>query len=149
MLESICVLISEEIHIAEAQRDALLLAQQVGFGRTDAYYLATAVSELAANILHHASSGEIRLNALTREDAVGVEVIATDAGPGIANIKQAMREGFSTSGSLGCGLPGASRLMDTLEIRSEPGQGTQVYARKWVDFAHCSRSTDLPLVAPC
>jgi serine/threonine-protein kinase RsbT len=149
MLESICVLISEEIHIAEAQRDALLLAQQVGFGRADAYYLATAVSELATNIIYHADSGEIRLNALTREDAVGVEVIAADAGPGIANIEQAMREGFSTSGSLGCGLPGVSRLMDTLEICSDPGRGTRVYACKWVDFAHRSRSTDHPLVAPC
>ncbi len=149
MLESICVLISEEIHIAEAQRDALLLAEQVGFSRADAYYLATAVSELATNIIYHADSGEIRLNALTREDAVGVEIIAADVGPGIANIEQALREGFSTSGSLGCGLPGVSRLMDTLEIRSEPGQGTRVYARKWVEIADLSKIASDALVAPC
>lgn len=149
MLESIRVLISEEIHIAEARRHALWLAQQLGFGRTDAYYLATAVTELAANIIYHADSGEIRLNTLTGEDAIGIEVIAEDSGPGIANIAQAMREGFSTSGSLGCGLPGVSRLMDTLDICSDPGRGTRIYACKWVDFAHCSRSTDHPLVAPC
>ena len=135
MPESICVLISEEIHIAEAQREVLLLAQDVGFDRTDAYYLATAVTELAANLFRHAGGGEIRLRALVRCDTVGVEVIAQDAGPGIADIAQAMHEGFSTAGGLGCGLPGVSRLMDELEIHSEAGQGTRIRACKWIAAA--------------
>lgn len=136
MLEIFPVSITEEIHIAEARRDALILAQQLGFGRTDAYYLATAVTELAANIFYHAGGGEIRLRAITRRNEVGIEVIAHDTGPGIANVEQAMREGFSTTGSLGCGLPGVSRLMDDLEIRSEPGRGTRIRACKWVAAAH-------------
>lgn len=131
MPKSFHIAISEEVHIAEAQHDALLLAQQSGFGRTDAYYLATAVTELAANIVRYAGNGEIHLRTLTRHGVVGIEVIARDAGPGIADIAQAMREGFSTSGGLGCGLPGVSRLMDELEIHSEAGQGTQIRACKW------------------
>jgi serine/threonine-protein kinase RsbT len=135
MPESFNIAISEEAHIAEAQHDALLLAQQSGFSRTDAYYLATAVTELAANIFRHAGDGEIHLHALVRHGAAGIEVIARDTGPGIADIEQAMREGFSTAGGLGCGLPGVSRLMDELEIRSKVGQGTQIRACKWVTVA--------------
>lgn len=149
MIESFCITIHEEIHIAEAQRDALWLARQAGFSRTDAYYLATAVTELAANIIHHAGSGEIRLHPLTGQDAVGIAVIASDSGPGIANVEQALREGFSTSGSLGCGLPGVRRLMDTLEICSDPGGGTRVYACKWVEVAPLSGIARHAPVASC
>lgn len=131
MLESVRVSISEEIHSAEARRQALLLAQHLGFGRTDAYYLATAVTELATNLFRHAGGGEIQLRTLTRQNAVGIEVIAHDTGPGIANVEQALREGFSTSGGLGCGLPGVRRLMDELEICSEVGRGTRIRACKW------------------
>lgn len=123
--------ISTESHVAEARRDALLLAQQLGFRRTDAYYLATAVTELATNIVRHAGCGEIRLSPLTDYGTAGIEVIASDTGPGIADIDQALRDGYSTTGGLGGGLPGVSRLMDELEIHSEPGRGTCICARKW------------------
>ena len=151
MLESIHVSISEEIHIAEARREALLLSQQLGFARTDAYYFATAVTELATNIFRYASGGNIQLRALARQGEVGVEVVAHDIGPGIANIEQAMGEGFSTSGSLGCGLPGVSRLMDKLEICSKVGQGTQIRACKWVAVAHLAqpKMIDCAPAAPC
>lgn len=151
MPESFHIAISEEIHIAEAQHDALLLAQQWGFGRTDAYYLATAVTELAANIVRHAGSGEIHLRTLIRHGVVGIEVIARDGGPGIADIAQAMREGFSTAGGLGCGLPGVSRLMDELEIRSEAGQGTEVRACKWAAVSRTAGYNRMRsgLGAPC
>lgn len=151
MLDVFRVVISEEIHIAEARRNALILAQRLGFGRTDAYYLATAITELAANIFHHAGNGEIRLRVLAGRNQVGIEVIAHDTGPGIANIEQAMREGFSTTGGLGCGLPGVGRLMDELEIDSEPGRGTRIRACKWVAAAqppHDSMTSHTP-VASC
>jgi serine/threonine-protein kinase RsbT len=151
MRESIQVAICEEIHVAEARRQALLLAQDLGFSRTDAYYLATAVTELAVNILRHADRGEIGLRALARHGAVGVEVIAHDTGPGIADVDQAQREGFSTAGSLGCGLPGVSRLMDDLRIHSAVGQGTEIRACKWVAVAPMSGREFLAWhpVAPC
>ena len=136
MLEPIRISISEEIHSAEARREALLVAQYLDFSRTDAYYLATAVTELAVNLFRHAGGGEIQLRTLTRQNAVGIEVIAHDTGPGIADIAQAMHEGFSTAGGLGCGLPGVSRLMDELEIHSEAGQGTRIRACKWIAAAH-------------
>jgi serine/threonine-protein kinase RsbT len=62
---------------------------------------------------------------------VGIQVVASDAGPGIADIRQALRDGFSTSGSLGLGLPGVRRLMDEFEISSQPGKGTTVTVKKW------------------
>lgn len=135
MSEFIRVSISEEAHIAEARRNALLLARDLGFSRTDAYHLATAVTELAANIHHHAGGGEVRLRAVARRGAVGIEVVARDDGPGIADIGLALRDGFSTAGSLGCGLPGAQRLMDEMEIRSEVGRGTWIRACKWITAA--------------
>lgn len=139
MLKTSHILISEEIHIAEVQREALLLAYDLGFSRTDAYYLATAVTELATNIIRHAGGGDIGLRSLARSDAVGVEVVARDAGPGIANIECALRDGFSTNGGLGCGLPGVSRLMDDLTIHSEVGRGTWIRACKWVTNDHLSK----------
>ena len=132
MPDSFCIAISAEHHVAEARRDALLLAQQLGFRRTDAYYLGTAVTELATNIVRHAECGEIRLSALTDHDPAGIEVVASDSGPGIADLDLALRDGYSTTGGLGGGLPGVIRLMDEVEIHSEPGQGTCIRARKWV-----------------
>jgi serine/threonine-protein kinase RsbT len=131
MLHSTRILIIEEVDIAEARRAALLMATDLGLKRTAAYYVATAVSELASNMLHHAGGGEIRLSVILHQGRTGIEVIAQDGGPGIADMKLALCDGFSTSGGLGCGLPGARRLMDELEIDSEVGRGTRIVARKW------------------
>lgn len=151
MPDSFCIAISAEHHVAEARRDALLLAQQLGFRRTDAYYLGTAVTELATNILRHAGCGEIQLSPLTDHDIVGIEVIASDSGPGIANIELALRDGYSTTGGLGGGLPGVIRLMDQVEIHSEPGQGTCIHARKWATPWLTPNHSSLPPypVTPC
>ena len=131
MPESFYIAISAELHIAEARRNALILAEQMGFRRTDAYYLATAVTELAANIVRYAGCGEIQLHPLNEREIPGIEVVASDTGPGIADLDLALRDGYSTSGGLGGGLPGVNRLMDEVEIHSEPGRGTCIRARKW------------------
>ncbi|MCP5127379.1 MAG: hypothetical protein H6973_17550 [Gammaproteobacteria bacterium] len=67
---------------------------------------------------------------------MGIEVIAQDEGPSITDLKQALSDGFTTSGGLGCGLPGAKRLMDEMEIQSEPGCGTRILAHKWGMIRH-------------
>lgn len=107
------------------------MAEQMGFSASDATLVATAISELARNIVHYAGSGEILLGKVNGDDRLGIAVIAQDRGPGIADAKLAAREGFSTSGGLGLGLPGVRRIMDEFEIDSRVGSGTTVTTIKW------------------
>lgn len=105
---------------------------QHGASPVQAAQVATVASELANNLwMHTLRGGELRLR-LRRSDRVGVELWSMDDGPGIADVKLAMQEGYSTAGGLGCGLPGAQRLMDEFELQSVPGQGTQVRTLKWL-----------------
>ncbi len=128
-----CVLtVSREHQIAHARRLAAAMLEALGFRAPTSNYVVTAVSELAANLVFHATRGQLlTLRPLRRGAAVGIEVVSEDRGPGIADLEAAMRDGFSTNGGLGAGLPGARRLMDEFELRSTPGQGTVVQARKW------------------
>jgi len=92
--------------------------------------IAAAISEIARNILMYAKRGEIELRAVATADRNGIIVVARDSGPGIKDIQRAMQDGFTTSGGLGLGLPGAKRLMDEFEIVSN-GNGTTVTMKKW------------------
>jgi serine/threonine-protein kinase RsbT len=126
------VRVTAEYHIAVAHRAARDWAARLGARRTLALEFATAVSELAANLVFHATAGgHIELVALRHEGRRGIEVCAHDEGPGIADLDAALCDGFSTNGGLGCGLPGARRLTDELTIASTPGRGTRVVARVW------------------
>jgi serine/threonine-protein kinase RsbT len=107
------------------------MAAELGFSSSDATLIATAISELARNIVSYARKGEIVLDKIQNASRKGILVIAIDNGPGISDVRQAMRDGFSTSGSLGLGLPGVRRLMDEFEIKSQSGRGTTVQVRKW------------------
>ncbi len=107
------------------------IASLLGFSASDLALIATAISELARNIVLYAGSGEIEIGPVEQKDRRGILIVARDQGPGIANIAQAMRDGFSTSGGLGLGLPGVKRLMDDFEIQSRPGRGTTVTVRRW------------------
>jgi serine/threonine-protein kinase RsbT len=103
-----------------------------GFPRLYGAHVATAASELANNLWMHAvGGGQITIARLDSVRGRGVELIATDDGPGIADIALALTEGYSSAGGLGCGLPGVRRLMDEFEIDSGAGRGTRVVARKW------------------
>jgi len=104
---------------------------EAGFSTGDATLIATAISELARNIVSYARRGEITLKIVNASVRQGILIVASDNGPGIPDIRQAMRDGFSTSGSLGLGLPGVRRLMDEFEITSQPGKGTMVAVKKW------------------
>lgn len=120
---------SDDIVVArQAGRD---LAAAIGFSLTDLTLIATAISEVARNITSYAGTGEIRLTVIDEEARVGIVVEAVDDGPGIADVGQALEDGFSTSSGMGLGLPGARRLMDEFEIHSQVGQGTTVVMRKW------------------
>ena len=107
------------------------MAAELGFSTGGATLIATAISELARNIVSYARKGEITIKLVNGLNRQGISIIATDDGPGIPDIRQAMRDGFSTSGSLGLGLPGVRRLMDEFEITSQPGRGTIVAVKKW------------------
>lgn len=128
---AIRVAINSDQDIVLARQKARAEAIRLGFSAVEATFIATAVSELARNILAYARKGEIALQQVHGSARVGMEVIASDRGPGISDLRQAMRDGFSTSGSLGLGLPGVRRLMDEFEIVSEAGHGTRVVVRKW------------------
>ena len=123
------VVITRQSDIAEASYAARDLALGAGFDKTGSYQIATAAAELACNVLLHGGGGIMEMRQL--EARAGIELLAIDAGPGIADVALAMREGYSSIGSLGCGLPGVARMMDTLAFDTITGQGTSVRACKW------------------
>lgn len=125
------VAINADQDIVLARQKGRALASELGFAAGDATLIATAISELARNIVSYARQGQIVLRALNTGSRKGLQIVASDRGPGIPDVRQALRDGFSTSGSLGMGLPGVRRLMDEFEITSQPGQGTTVAVKKW------------------
>jgi serine/threonine-protein kinase RsbT len=125
------VAINSDQDIVTARQKGRALAIEIGFSSGDATLIATSISELARNIVSYARKGEITLQIVHASSRQGITIIASDSGPGIRDLRQAMRDGFSTSGSLGLGLPGVRRLMDEFEIASEPGRGTIVTVKKW------------------
>lgn len=103
-----------------------------GLSALAAAHVATAASELANNLWMHAQHGGcVSLRWLDMPQRSGVELCASDDGPGIADLALAMQEGWSSGGGMGCGLPGVQRLMDDFCVQSAPGQGTVVRAHKW------------------
>ena len=107
------------------------MAARLGFSSTDLALIATAISEIARNILVYAGRGEITLEEVSEPPRRGIVVIARDSGPGIADIEQAMQDGYSSGHGLGLGLPGARRLMDDFSIESNVPQGTTIVMKKW------------------
>lgn len=108
------------------------LARQVGFDAVGQSRFATAISELAQNVVRYAKRGTLRMRPLRRGRLQGVEAIVEDQGPGIADVEDAMGERISTGGGLGLGLPGTQRMMDEFELTSTVGQGTRVLIRLWL-----------------
>lgn len=123
--------INSDQDIVVARQKGRALATELGFASGDATLIATAISELARNIVSYARRGQITLQKVNGEDRQGLLIVASDDGPGILDVRQALRDGFSTSGSLGLGLPGVRRLMDEFQITSVPGRGTTVAVKKW------------------
>lgn len=131
-IHTIVVLVAHETDIVSARQRGRELAASAGFSPTEQTLIATAISEVARNILVYASTGEVALEIARDGTKSGIMVVARDQGPGIADIELALRDGYSTARSLGMGLPGARRLMDKLTVDSAPGKGTTVTMWKWV-----------------
>ena len=124
--------IRSDADIVTARLAARSMAERMGFSSVDVVLIATAVSEVARNIVAYARHGEITVTNTHRGTKKGLEVLARDEGPGICDLTQVMQDGYSTSRSLGLGLPGSKRLMDEFEIVSQVGSGTKVTMRKWL-----------------
>jgi serine/threonine-protein kinase RsbT len=124
--------IENESDIVTARQQGRQLAAVRGFSSTEQTLIATAISEVARNIVEYARRGEIILRPLERNGYRGILVVARDDGPGIPDIDLAMRDGWTTARSLGMGLPGARRLMDEFDLESVPGKGTMITMKKWV-----------------
>jgi serine/threonine-protein kinase RsbT len=127
----ITVPITSDLDIVAARQRGRLLALELGYTATQATLIATAISELARNIVLYATRGEILLASADDGARVGIVVTAHDQGPGIKDVSYAIAGGHSTSGGLGLGLAGVRRLMDAFEITSQPGQGTTVTVTSW------------------
>jgi len=125
------VTITSDKDIVTARQRGEQIAREAGFASPDPTFIATAISELARNIVRYATRGQMFLRLIENETTQGIEIVAVDKGPGIRDVSLAMVDGYSTSGCLGLGLAGVRRLMDDCEIKSVSGQGTTVTARKW------------------
>jgi len=129
--DSFQVRIRADSDIVAARQEGRTLASRLGFSSSELALIATAISELARNIVQYAGAGEITVSLSHNGSRHGVPIVAHDKGPGIVDLRQALIDGYSTSGSLGLGLPGVRRLMDELHIASRLGGGTTVAVRKW------------------
>lgn len=118
--------------VPRAALDARVSCTEAGLSASDAERVTTGVSELASNIAKYAGSGRVTLRLVDVDGRRAIDIEARDRGPGIASIEDAMIDHRSTGGSLGLGLPGTRRLMDSFDIESRPGEGTTVRARKWI-----------------
>ena len=121
----------EDSDVAQARFCVRELCARHGFSSNAVEALATAASEVARNVIVHAGDGEILLGTEHEAKRLGVVVIARDDGPGIPNIEDAMRDGFSTRSGLGLGLPSAQRLVHEFELRSSAAEGTIVTLIMW------------------
>lgn len=127
--------IEQESDIVTARQVGRTMSKLFGFGTITQSRIATSISELARNIYLYAGAGTITISPIEREGMIGLQITANDSGPGIPDIRQALDDGYSTSGALGAGLPGVRRMMDEFEIHSTLGEGTRVVVVKWSDQA--------------
>lgn len=127
--ETMAVAASDDVvRVRQAVRE---WAVSLGFTLVDQTKIVTAASELARNTLEYGGGGEVRLQALNDDTRRGLRLIFSDQGPGIANLEQALKDGFTTGGGLGIGLGGARRLVSDFAIESQLGAGTRVTVTKW------------------
>ncbi|HET9830010.1 MAG TPA: sigma-70 family RNA polymerase sigma factor [Nocardioidaceae bacterium] len=123
--------VARDADVVTARQTGRQVAARLGFSPTDSTLIATAISEIARNIVKFAERGEIVISHVSTGGSDGISIVARDVGPGIPALEQAMRDGYSTYRGLGLGLPGARRLMDEFDVVTEVGKGTTVSMTKW------------------
>lgn len=142
-----------EIHssacVATARRTATRLASEVGFADTRREQVALVVTEVGQNVLRHGGGGALILATQDHGGVGGVEVLAVDRGPGMADVERCLRDGYSTAGTAGAGLGAIARLSDALEIFSQVGAGTTLRALLWARALPAAGPALLDLGAVC
>jgi serine/threonine-protein kinase RsbT len=123
--------IGADADVVTARKRGRELAAQAGFSATELTIIATAISEIARNIVMFAERGEVVVSLVGENSREGVTVVARDSGPGIPDLERALQDGYSGYGGMGLGLPGSRRLMDEFEVTSEVDRGTTVTMTKW------------------
>ncbi|MDR6215606.1 serine/threonine-protein kinase RsbT [Paracidovorax wautersii] len=123
--------LGSEQHIVVSRQTVRSLCQALKFSLVDQTKMVTAASELSRNTLIHGGGGRMRWEVLDRAGRAGLQLIFEDEGPGIADMRLAMSDGYTTGSGMGLGLPGSKRLVNDFEIQSAPGQGTRVSITKW------------------
>lgn len=131
MPDEIRVRINTDADLVTARAEGRAMAQRLGFPRPDPTLIATAISELARNIVMHVGHGEIVMRPLYEAERYGMVVVVSDEGEGIPDVDAALRDGYASRGGLGLGLSGARRLMDEFHVQSCLGRGTTVTMKKW------------------
>ena len=124
--------VSDYADIVSARETGRAIAETIGFRDEDLPAIAAAISETARNMVQFAGGGVFVFNRVSHNGREGIEAVAQDNGPGIASLEEAMQDGYSTSGGLGMGLPGARSLVDEFKVVSRLGLGTTVTMRKWL-----------------
>jgi serine/threonine-protein kinase RsbT len=125
------ITIAQEADVVVVRQRVRVRSGELRFGLVDQTKLVTAASELARNALIYGGGGEAKIEELTSGSKRGLRVTFTDRGPGIPNIAEAMRDGFTTGVGLGLGLGGAKRLVNEFEIESAVGRGTRIAITRW------------------
>jgi serine/threonine-protein kinase RsbT len=125
--------VANDSDIVLARDSGRKLAAEMGFRGVDLVVIATAISEVARNIVSYAMRGEVEVAPLVNSHGRGIEIVARDEGPGIPDLELAMQDGYSTGSGLGMGLPGCKRLVDEFSIASTVGAGTTVTMVKWLN----------------
>jgi serine/threonine-protein kinase RsbT len=131
MADEVSIAIDTDADLVAARAGARSLAIELGFSRTDATLIATAISEIARNMVVHVGKGKIVMRPLYEGRRYGLVMVASDDGPGIRDIDAALAKGNTGRGGLGLGLPGARRLMDEFEVECGRNGGTTVTMTKW------------------
>ncbi len=131
MRNEVLVAITSDRDVVLARQTGRSMATELGLSKSEATLLATAISEVARNIVEYVGNGQILLCIVNLNRMEGIKVVASDSGPGIENVEMALQDGQSSGGRLGLGLPGARRLMDEFHMVSEIGEGTTVTMTKW------------------
>ena len=132
-MKTISIKVENETDIFFIQNELVKVIKPIGFGLVDENKIKVIVSELAYNIIKYATSGVIRISQLEEQGKRGVVLKAIDKGPGIDDIDKALQDNYSTSGTLGLGLPGIKRMADELKVNSSIDKGTEVIVKYFIN----------------
>lgn len=132
MVEQEIIPILAEADVVHVRQRVRARATELRFSLVDQTKMVTAASELARNALTYGGGGSAQIEVLSAGKKQGLRVVFTDQGPGIPNVAEAMRDGFTTGNGLGLGLGGAKRLVNEFEIESAAGRGTRIAITRWI-----------------